>query len=289
MGEFQTMSEMAKRLLTTVLLVPFALFIIITQVLNGFLFFLVLLIIQILLLFEINLLMRKKGYHFHIWLTSFMVTFNMINFYLYGIGILGSGLFLMIAFVLFLAYALLLFLLNSVNGKYQHAFEAVGVSIFSYFIAGIFMGTMGLLKLTDMTGWLVIVMLAINWFSDGGGLFVGKWIGKTKLSFLSSPNKTVEGYLGCILFGQLTAMVLYFIQNAFGMMTTFTILQFMLIALIISLSSMIGDIMESTVKRWAGVKDSGNLFPGHGGVWDMFDSVTTTAPVFYVIIKMLGY
>lgn len=106
---------------------------------------------------------------------------------------------------------------------------------------------------------------------------------------LSSPHKTIEGFVGSIVFGQVTGLILLLLQYLLNVSTAFSLGQIILISFLASLAAIVGDLAESTFKRWAGVKDSSDLFPGHGGVFDIFDSVIFTLPLFYVFIKLLGY
>ncbi|MCY7355622.1 MAG: phosphatidate cytidylyltransferase [Lysobacter sp.] len=123
--------------------------------------------------------------------------------------------------------------------------------------------------------WL-LVALAIVWAADTGAYFAGRAFGKHKLSPRISPNKTVEGLGGGMLAG-LTAGVLG------GWIAGASLQQLPLVALmafIVVLFSVIGDLFESLLKRHVGAKDSGNLIPGHGGILDRIDSVLAALPVF---------
>lgn len=96
-----------------------------------------------------------------------------------------------------------------------------------------------------------------------------------------SPGKSWEGFAGGTLAGLLTA---YMISASF---LEFSSLEWMLIALVIIIFGTLGDLIESMLKRSAGIKDSGSLLPGHGGILDRFDAVLVAAPFVYLIISFL--
>ncbi|MCK9906374.1 phosphatidate cytidylyltransferase, partial [Frankia sp. Cpl3] len=111
----------------------------------------------------------------------------------------------------------------------------------------------------------VLVILGI-WATDSGAYFVGKAMGKRKLWPAISPNKTVEGSVGGLLF----AIVIVFLVNA--LVGQISPMHALTIALIAGIAGQMGDLVESAFKRHFGVKDSGQILPGHGGVLDRCDS-----------------
>ncbi|MBP1931524.1 phosphatidate cytidylyltransferase [Ammoniphilus resinae] len=114
---------------------------------------------------------------------------------------------------------------------------------------------------------LTLVILIAVWTTDTAAYFVGKAFGKHKLWPAISPNKTVEGSVGAIVFAVLTVVL-------FAMFSAQITVPFaLLLALAISIGGQIGDLVESAVKRTFDVKDSGQILPGHGGVLDRFDSL----------------
>jgi phosphatidate cytidylyltransferase len=117
--------------------------------------------------------------------------------------------------------------------------------------------------------------LVILWIYDSAAYLIGSMIGKHKLFERLSPAKTWEGSLGGLVFG---------IAAAWGIAVYFTeisLLHWITIALVIIVFGTLGDLCESMLKRNAGVKDSGKLLPGHGGILDRFDAVLMSAPVVY--------
>ena len=126
--------------------------------------------------------------------------------------------------------------------------------------------------------WL-LVLTAVTVFSDTGAYYVGRALGKTKLYPALSPGKTRAGAVGGIVSGMLAGLVLaVLLFEGINPVTT------ALLFLVLSVVGIMGDLAESLVKRVSGVKDSGFILPGHGGVLDRCDSLLLTAPVLYYVL-----
>lgn len=125
-------------------------------------------------------------------------------------------------------------------------------------------------------GYLVLLLMVVVWGADSGAYVAGRVWGRTRLAPAVSPGKTWEG-----VYGGLTAALLGVLGAGlwFGVDWR-TLVTLMLLGFVTVLFSIVGDLFESMVKRLAGVKDSGRLLPGHGGMLDRIDSVTAAAPVF---------
>ncbi len=132
---------------------------------------------------------------------------------------------------------------------------------------------------TQTTRW-VLFTLALVWAADTGAFFAGRWLGRVPLAPRVSPKKTWEGVLGGVLTSGLVAWV------AAPWLTVAHRWPFVVTCLAIAALSIVGDLTESMLKRAAGLKDSGNLFPGHGGMLDRIDSVTAAAPA--LVFALLG-
>jgi len=164
-------------------------------------------------------------------------------------------------------------------------------SDFAVTVSGIFyIGWLGsyLISLRELPNgmWWVLIVLPAVWLADSGAYFVGRSIGKRKFSPRLSPKKTWEGYIGGVVFGTVGAALLAFIWNLIepGVMTPF---QGGLLGLILALITVLGDLGASMVKRQFGVKDSSNLIPGHGGVFDRIDSWLWAGVIGYYVIQWL--
>ncbi len=132
-----------------------------------------------------------------------------------------------------------------------------------------------------------IITLGIPWIADGGAYFTGVFLGKHKLCPEISPKKTIEGFLGGTAFCIVSALVIALVFNSISMTLKLNIWIMLLLGVLISVVSVIGDLSFSLIKRSCGIKDFGSFFPGHGGVLDRFDSVIFTAPVVFFIAKFL--
>ncbi len=132
--------------------------------------------------------------------------------------------------------------------------------------------------------WLFYVV-SIIWIADIGAYFTGKRFGKTKLAPLVSPGKTREG-----LYGALVATAVYtMLASIFFRLNIIQTTMLLIIAFFATLLSVVGDLFISVLKRERGVKDSGSILPGHGGVLDRIDSITSSAPFFIVLLNLLVF
>jgi phosphatidate cytidylyltransferase len=134
-----------------------------------------------------------------------------------------------------------------------------------------------------MSFWVVLIALS----TDIGGYLFGKTLGKTKFSIIS-PNKTNEGVIGGVLLAPIVGVLLVILFAGIKP-DQFHWWQAFFIAIPLALSSIASDLLESAFKRQAGEKDSSNLIPGIGGVFDMCDSLILTAPLAYLLLKYFVY
>ncbi len=132
----------------------------------------------------------------------------------------------------------------------------------------------------------VLLTMVIPWMSDTGAYFVGTFFGKHKMSPVISPKKSWEGFFGGWVISVGASALYAVICNAF-LPTDVSPLTFALVALVLAPLSVCGDLFASVIKRQSGIKDYGNLMPGHGGVMDRFDSVVCIAPLLYILLLVL--
>lgn len=130
---------------------------------------------------------------------------------------------------------------------------------------------------------IILGIFPLVWVNDSFAYLVGKNFGKRKLFERISPKKTIEGFIGGLVFSCLAS---YFIAN---FTETLTVTLWLVIAIIMSVFGTIGDLIQSKFKRQANVKDSGNIMPGHGGVYDRLDSVIFAAPFIYLFLHIWMY
>lgn len=130
---------------------------------------------------------------------------------------------------------------------------------------------------------LIIGIFIIIWTNDTFAYLTGRALGKHKLYEVISPNKTVEGFIGGLCFAMLAAYLMFRFTNEMNL-TNWMVLSFVIV-----IFGTIGDLLESKFKRIAGVKDSGDILPGHGGFLDRLDSLVFAAPFAYACIQFLNY
>ena len=127
----------------------------------------------------------------------------------------------------------------------------------------------------------VLYFFGIIWLSDTGAYVIGSLFGKRKLAPSISPNKTIEGSLGGVLVA--TAALLYAVD-----IENFQY-SWVLILVVTAISGALGDLVQSKIKRVCGVKDSGNILPGHGGIYDRIDSSILAAPIYILLLNLFAY
>lgn len=137
---------------------------------------------------------------------------------------------------------------------------------------------------------IIVGLFILIWTNDTFAYIVGKSIGKNKLFERISPKKTIEGFLGGILFAVFAGYLISKLYiKAKPEFSEKSILIWTSIALIAGIMGTIGDLIESKFKRIAGVKDSGAIMPGHGGILDRLDSVIFVAPIIFLFYQILNY
>lgn len=135
----------------------------------------------------------------------------------------------------------------------------------------------------DFAKMLIIGIFILIWVNDSFAYLVGRTFGKTKLFESVSPKKTVEGFLGGLLFAVIASVLLYNYTDELSLN------KWIALAFVIVCFGTLGDLIESKFKRLAGVKDSGAILPGHGGMLDRLDSLVYAAPFAYAAIQFFAY
>jgi len=138
---------------------------------------------------------------------------------------------------------------------------------------------------------LLIFLFVCVWSGDSAALYIGKAYGRRKLSSLS-PNKTWEGSIASVAGSVLFGMGVYYLGQYLSTRGITTLhlgapaWQMAILAVILNIAAQLGDLLESAIKRGAGVKDSGTLLPGHGGILDRIDALLLAAPVLWYILLL---
>ena len=172
----------------------------------------------------------------------------------------------------------------------QHAALNFGITL-----SGIlYLGWIGsylfdLRALADGRGWMLTALPAV-WLADSGGYYFGGWWGKVKMCPRLSPKKSWMGLLGAVVFGMVSGPLLILLWQTVGWLPVETPLWFgALIGLAAGLITPVGDLLISLFKRTAGVKDSGNLIPGHGGILDRIDTWIWGALLGYYLVVLINF
>lgn len=149
-------------------------------------------------------------------------------------------------------------------------------------LVGLLLGHLGLLRLAHKGAWWVFTVLLVTWAYDSGAYFAGSAVGRRPFMRHISPKKTLEGVVGGLVLSAIASVVAVF---TIGLRPW----QAIPLGLVLGAAGQAGDLMESLIKRQVGVKDSGNLIPGHGGLLDRVDSLLVTGAVGYYAAVLLGY
>jgi phosphatidate cytidylyltransferase len=177
--------------------------------------------------------------------------------------------------------------------QYERGRDKAGTDLSITLAGAMYVGWLGaylvsLRSLPEGKWWLLVVLPAV-WLADGGAFLIGRKFGRNRLASRLSPKKTWEGYLGGIITGSLGAALLAALwrigasdQSALAPGSG------AFIGFILAVITPLGDLGESMIKRQVGVKDSGRLLPGHGGMFDRIDSWLWAAPIGYYVILLLS-
>jgi phosphatidate cytidylyltransferase len=162
------------------------------------------------------------------------------------------------------------------------SFSALLYSLFGLMLIGWGLSHLILLRGLATGKWYVLLLFTVIWVGDATAMYVGKGLGRHKLALMISPGKTWEGAVGGIM-GALLAAAL----GAHFLTPQLLLPQSLIFGLLISVAAQISDLGESMLKRYVGVKDSGTLIPGHGGILDRIDSLFFAAPLAFYTLDFL--
>ena len=232
------------------------------------------LIFGLICIHEYRKIIKLKGFHVFIaflalWWLFIYIVYNTNGFWFLLIPVLLTNLYLLID----------LFSTKQRTRSYAEKF----LLTLLYIGGGCIFLTMIPYRESSFSEWLIFGIFILVWVNDSFAYIVGRLVGRTKLFERVSPKKTIEGSLGGMAFALLAA---YLIAHYTGELT---ITKWMVIALVVVLAGSLGDLVESKFKREAGVKDSGAILPGHGGLLDRLDSLIFAAPFVYLTIQIITY
>ncbi|MCK5533683.1 CDP-archaeol synthase [bacterium] len=178
-------------------------------------------------------------------------------------------------------FLLLFFTIRIIKGEVSGSISALGTTLLGIFYVAWFSGYLILIRNLRPYGRQYTYILFVTiWILDTAAYLGGMKFGRHKLAKSISPNKTIEGAVTAVLFAQITLFI-----SKWWFFDSLRYRDCFIIALILGIGAQLGDLGESLIKRDVGVKDSGNLLPGHGGVLDRFDSLFFAAPLLYYYIR----
>ena len=157
------------------------------------------------------------------------------------------------------------------------------MTLFGVLYLGLTLGALPMTRLLPQGEWLIFFLLLVTWASDTGAYYIGTLYGRHRLAPTISPKKTVEGLVGGLIGAIIVAYAArwWFLPELSG-------LDCLVLATLLTITGLWGDLTESAMKRSVGMKDSGGILPGHGGMLDRLDSLLFTAPVFYYYVTMVS-
>lgn len=202
-----------------------------------------------------------------------------------GLGLVSTVLIGLLPYSVlpFSIVAVLLLYIASLFQKTVRPIQDVAYSLFGLIYAAIpfaFFMSLGFIQ-GSYNAYIPLGFLILLWTNDTGAYLAGKSFGRHKLFERISPNKTWEGFVGGVVLAVLAGMIL---SHYFGV---FPFWCWVCMALIIGVFGTLGDLVESLLKRNIGVKDSGNILPGHGGLLDRFDGLLMAAPLVYLFLRFM--
>lgn len=169
-----------------------------------------------------------------------------------------------------------LLLLHTVLRKQRFTFDDAGVITLAMLYIG--MGFHYFVAARAINFQTLLYGMLIVWITDSGAYLIGRKLGRNKLAPKISPNKTLEGSIGGTISATIIlAIYLYLFPVGDGFVTM------IILTLILSIMGQLGDLIESSLKRYYGVKDSGKILPGHGGILDRFDSMLIVMPLLHMV------
>ena len=253
---------------------------------NEYLFYTIGFICSLILVFEFIKLISNYNHKF------FSRDTGKSNFILYMTFPLYISLFILSKNQIFeIVFLIIIVLTNVVLG-----FSLIKNKLFSYSILkNRFIGHFYLVgslviffSLPNIFGeynpYIVFSFLALIWISDSAAYVFGVTFGKRPLFKIVSPKKSIEGFVGGLSFAIMLSIIF-----SFYLSLNITLLQWIILGLLTGCTGTLGDLVQSQFKREAGVKDSGNLLPGHGGLYDRMDSIIFAAPIIYLTLTIFNY
>ena len=220
--------------------------------------------------------------------TALMAAAVVLWSWLRACAIVSENVLWLSALIGLFVYACLLFT-ELLAGHTELQFTALCVALFSGIVYPFLIGSLVRLRGRENGEYYILVAFIISMVADSGAYFAGRAFGKHKLAPVVSPKKTVEGAIGGVI-ANMAGMALYtFLLSRFFGFTQVNYLYAVIYGFVGAFGSMLGDLTLSVVKRQVGIKDYGNLIPGHGGSLDRFDRTMICAPIAEILILLIPF
>ena len=226
-----------------------------------------------------NLLKQRKNLILHY---SFLIIATLITHFVIFIWGINYIIFL------FLFFLITLFIIELLHNKVNKATPRIAYSFFGLFYIPLTLEFLFLISKFENGNLILMLLMLLVWVTDTSAYIIGSKFGKVRNIFAASRNKSITGFIA----GISSAFIFCFFFNYLAM--RFLHLELLstwqdciALGIIVGIFDQVGDLIESTLKRFLGVKNSSNLIPGHGGILDRYDSLMITAPLLYFYLYFL--
>lgn len=183
-------------------------------------------------------------------------------------------------FGIFILFMCLYYLKHHEKFSYVNFFGMIGITVALTYAFGTLIS---MVNIKSGGVFLLVLSLCGAWLADSGAYFAGTFFGKTKLCPEISPKKTVEGLIGGVVCNGVFLLTVSFVYSHFLGGVQVNYITVFIAGMLCALIGLVGDLTASVIKRQTGIKDYGNIMPGHGGVLDRFDSVLLVAPFMHYL------
>lgn len=194
-----------------------------------------------------------------------------------------------------LLLSLVFFVVCTFRSPLEKVLQDTAVSIFCLIYVGLSLTTIPLLWARGDGPSLLLFLFCVVWCGDVAALYIGRSMGRSKLAPRLSPNKTWEGSAASMAGSILITIVLFYLarqlqaHGIFALGYSGGLWRWVVLAILLNVAAQLGDLVESAIKRGSGVKDSGAMLPGHGGILDRIDALLLAAPVLWFAQWALRY
>jgi len=288
-------NETFTRILSALILLPVYLFCIFSEYFFNIPLLLITLVISLSALYEFYQIASMKdktkpfiviGTISAVAISVFFYLHSFANVYAFGklFSSFDARFILAVAFLTVLLIAVVQIFSRPLEG----AIGSISTTVFGIVFIAMSFSYMILMKALPDGVFYIFALHAVVMLNDSAAYFGGVLFGRHKANIAASPNKSIEGYFTGILVSIIAMIILNEVYITFWDKKLFTIIEAGFIGLFLAVAGNIGDLIESAVKRDGGVKDSGRIIPGHGGMWDVFDALIISLPLFYFYLKIKG-